>query len=529
MRILSSLCRTLARGAALLVGLWLSGTVQAAAGVTLITHGLNGNVTGWVTGMATNVPSHPGFRGTNFSVYDMTFVPAGGGAFNLMATRTAGAHPTNASSGAIVVKLDWSELADGNSYDTYQVASAVTPALLNTNFISELGGHALAEFPLHFIGHSRGGSLFAEVSRRLGTNGIWVDHLTTLDPHPLNDPEFPFDGFLYDAVDAPANTYVNVLFHDNYWQNINSLVRGKAVAGAYVRRLTNLDGGNSSPHSDVHLWYHATMQLTTPASDTEASVQATQRTTWWNAYEQRGTNAGFIYSRIGGADRTSTDQPLGGGFPMIRDGYNQWWDLGAGVANNRTALPANNGAWPNVIRVNRLTTNAVAQGAEMPVRFYYQWAQPNTSLATISIHLDADLNPLNANETLLVEIPVPGSGASAVNLSATNLVLATTNVAPGNYMVLAKITGTGRSRHLYAPEAVEVIAPQQPPTLDIVQLNATQVRIGVNGAPGQTVVLQSSINLQAWLPLATNTLTTSRWDYTNTVSVGEQFYRGVLP
>jgi thioesterase domain-containing protein len=95
----------------------------------------------------------------------------------------------------------------------------------------ELGGHAIAEFPLHLIGHSRGGSLICELSRQLGANGVWVDHVNTLDPHPLNDPAFPLDAFLYDAVDAPANTYQTVLYADNYWQDISSVIRGKAVSG----------------------------------------------------------------------------------------------------------------------------------------------------------------------------------------------------------------------------------------------------------------------------------------------------------
>jgi hypothetical protein len=517
--------------AALLVGLWLGSAARAAAGVTIITHGLNGNVTGWVTGMATNVPAHPGFHGTNFSCYNMTFVPAGGGGFTLSATRTAGGAPTNSQSGEVIIKLDWSGLADGDSYNTFQVASFVLPALLSTNFISELGGHALAEFPLHFIGHSRGGSLWCEVSRLLGTNGIWVDHLTTLDPHPLNDPAFPLDGILYDAVDAPARTYENVLFHDNCWQNADLVADGLPVAGAYVRRLTSFSGGYGSQHSDVHLWYHGTINTNTPTSDTEASLLAAQRTAWWTAYETQGARAGFIYSLIGGADRTSMDQPLGQGFPMIRDGYNQWWDLGAGVANNRTALPANNGAWPNVVKFNRTTTNRVEQGQALPVKFYYQWAQPGTSLATIRLYLDTDLNPLNTNQTLLQEIVVPGTGAGFISFSTTNLTLAATNIAPGNYTVLATITGGGRTRHLYAPEAVEVVAPQQRPTLDIVKLNTTQYRIGVNGEAGQTVVLQSSPDLQTWTALVTNTLATSRWDFTNTPtgSPDTRYYRGVLP
>ena len=513
--------------------LWLGSGARTTAGVTVITHGLNGNVTGWVTGMATNISAYPGFRGTNFSIYNMTFVPAGGGGFTLSATRTAGGAPTNSQSGEVIIKLDWSALADGDSYDTFQVASFVLPALLNTNFISELGDHALAEFPLHFIGHSRGGSLLCELSRLLGTNGLWVDHLTTLDPHPLNAPGFPFDGG-FDAVDAPMNTYENVLFHDNYWQESDFFVFGQSVAGAFVRKLTSFSGGYGGiggAHSDVHLWYHGTINTNTPTSDAEVSLLAAQRTAWWSAYETQGARAGFLYSLIGGADRTSMDQPEGGGFAMIRDGYNQWWDLGAGVANNRTALPANNGAWPNVVKFNRATTNRVEQGEGMPVKFHYQWAQPNTSLATLRLYLDADLNPLNTNQTLLQEIIVPGTGADFINFSTTNLTLAVTNVAPGNYTVLATISGGNRTRHLYAPEAVEVIAPRQRPTLDIVKLNATQYRIGVNGEAGQTVILQSSPDLQTWTALATNTLATTRWDFTNTPpdNLDARYYRGVLP
>jgi len=71
-----------------------------------------------------------------------------------------------------------------------------------------------------------------------------VDQVTTLDPHPLRDPVFPLDAVLYSAVDAPANSYANVLFHDNYWQDNRYFgVNGKAVAGTYERELTTSSGG----------------------------------------------------------------------------------------------------------------------------------------------------------------------------------------------------------------------------------------------------------------------------------------------
>lgn len=506
---------------------------MVSAGVSIITHGLNGNVDGWVTGMATKIPDYHLFLGTNFSCYEMHFY-YDTGFYYLRATRVAGNAPIIPESGEIIIKLDWRDLADGNSYNTFQIASAVTPALLNTNFIPELGGRALAEFPLHLIGHSRGGSLISEISRQLGTNGVWVDHITTLDPHPLNDPAFPLDWLLYSAVDAPAVTYENVLFHDNYWQDLGLFVYGKSVAGAYVRKLTNLDGGyegQTGPHSDVHLWYHGTIDLDTATTDTEEAITLAERLSWWSSYEWYGLNAGFHYSLIGRGDRTSTDQPLGPGSPMIRDGYNQWWDLGAGTSNNRTALSVNNGTWPNLIKFNRTSTNKVVLGESMPVKFYYQWARPGTSLATISIYLDNDLNPINTNETLLREIVVPGNGASFVSFATTNLTLSASNLLPHTYAVLAKITGNGRTRYQYAPELVEVIAARQAPRLEISRINATQYRIEVSGQPGQTIVLQNSTNFQTWLPVATNTLATTQWIYTNTLSSspGWRYYQGVLP
>jgi hypothetical protein len=482
--------------------------------------------------MATNVPNYSRFFGTNYSCYEIYFYPSNS-SYYLTSARVAGTAATVPASGEIVIKLDWRQLADGNSYNTYQVAAAITPALLSANFMPELGGHAIAEFPLHLIGHSRGGSLICELSRQLGTNGVWVDHVTTLDPHPLNDPAFPLDAFLYDAVDAPANTYQTVLYADNYWQDISSVIRGKAVSGAYTRKLTSLSGGYGSsgagPHSNVHLWYHGTLDARTPTSDTEADIMSTQRTNWWVAMETNGISTGFLYSLIGGANRASTNRPLGAGFGAIQDGLNQTWDFGAGVSANRTALTTNNGNWPNLIKFNRASTNKVAPGQSTILTYAYQWARPATSNAVVSIYLDDDLNPLNTNQTLLRQINVPANGAGFVSFSATNLFIAASNATPGVHWFLASISGGGRTRYLYAPESVEFIN-LQPPVLDIVMLGAGQFQIGVNGQTGQTVIIQRSADLNAWLPLATNTPASNRWTYTDssTGNASQRFYRAVL-
>src|SRR2546421_7784301 len=160
-----------------------------AGGVTFITHGLNGNTDGWVSGMANRITNYSRFPGTNATIYKAYFYSSNS-SYYLTAARVAGSPPPSSDCGEIVVKFDWSLLADGNSYNTYQIAAAAAPALLSTNFISELGGHALAELPVHLIGHSRGGSLICELSRLLGTHGVLGEHLTTVGPQPPNIDRF---------------------------------------------------------------------------------------------------------------------------------------------------------------------------------------------------------------------------------------------------------------------------------------------------------------------------------------------------
>jgi hypothetical protein len=524
--------------APLLFFLALAQTSPRAAGVTVITHGADGDVTGWVASMADAIPAyfgnqHSGFT-TNFTVYTLKLTTDGHENYYYQWTRDRGTSPANTDTGEIIVKLDWSQMAAlGSEYDTstFVIAQLASSIFMQTNAISDLHGHALAEFPIHLIGHSRGGSVISQMSCLLGTNGVWVDHLTTLDPHPLNNDGN--DDFPFTTVDAPVHTYSNVLFHDNYYQTEGELTDpdGEPVAGTYIRNLNSeiINGGYNntdslSPyHSNVHLWYYGTINLATPNTNdddgTVVKIDSATRKDWWVSAEDSGQNAGFLYSLIGGGDRTSTNAPLGSS--SIVRGYNQYWDLGAGTSDNRTAVPSNNGTWPSLIKFDLTGNEVVAQGNSISTTYYYQYS--GTSNLTLQAFLDPDLNPYNSNSIPVLAIHPPATGAGSVGYST--LALSMTNVPPGTYCPYAKISDGIHTRYLYTPELVQITPSFQPPVLGIQASGYDQCTVTINGVSGQVIILQSSTNLDIWTPIATNTLTANTWYYTNSLPVNLQFFR----
>lgn len=525
-----------------------------AAGVTVITHGYAGDVTGWVAAMADEIPVYYHARFPSFS----TNVPT----YTLILTYSnttdqiyyswqhdSGGSPLTTDNGEIIVKVDWTQMAGSPDpfstvfdISTSRVARALTFVLSQTNTLADLNGHALAEFPLHLIGHSRGGSLMSETSRLLGTNGVWIDHLTTLDPHPLNNDgnnDSPIT-----TVDASVHTYANVLFHDNYWQDVGGFLdpHGEPVAGAYVRQLSGselTEGYNndtsifftSPDHSNVHLWYYGSIDLHVPTSYDDdgfvVSIDATMRTNWWVAYEDQGYLTGFYYSLIGGGNRLSTDMPLGAGFPAIVDGFNQWWDLGAGNSANRVSLGVTNATWPSIIKFDVIGTNTVLKGQAIATKFYYQYGGASSNV-TAQFYLAGDFNPFNTNSRAITGVLLPKTGMGSVFYDTPSL--DTTTIAPGLYTLYAMISDGSNTRYLYSPELVTILPNIQQPVLNIAGLNGTALRVTVNGSAGRTVAIQTSPDLKSWLLLETNTLTTASWNYTNNVmsNSSKQFYRALL-
>ena len=508
--------------AALVLALCSTSSVTAG-GVTIITHGFNSNVTDWIIPMAEKVGGYSGLPGATYSCYEISITRNGSGQYVAAATFLSGTAPLLTDSGEIVVKLDWSTLSGLGGPSTTTIAQAAVNAVLATNLIPEMGGRPLAELPVHLIGHSRGGSVVTEMARLLGAEGIWVDQVTTLDPRPVSQ-----------FSDASVRSWTNVLFADNFWQTMGDglfVPNGQSVFGAYNRKLLDLSGGYSSSHSDVHLWYHGTIDLATPAGDTQATITASQRGAWWTSTEMSGAAAGFLYSLIGGGNRLSNLEPAGIGNGRINDGFNKNWDLGGGVAANRTALPANAGLWPNAIRFE-LGNFTIPAGESFDVTLYHQAGASAVGDIGLGIFLDLDFNPYNGNEIGVKQQTLPRTGTSAVSMTTLNATVDAAAVPPGSYSVCLRLNDGAHTRYLYAPQLLVVTPSLQPPSIDAASLalSGGVLRCNVRAFPGQKVTVMASSDLVGWVPLQTHTFTGTVWELVDADAhnFARRFYRAVL-
>src|SRR5260221_10914162 len=147
---------------------------SSAAGVTIITHGLSGDIAGWIIPMAAHI------SGTNAICYEIAVKNDGAGGHYLAYAKLSGPSLASSPYAEIIIKLDWSEFATISSLatSTTDIATWVTPALLTTNWIPEFAGRTLVDLPVHLIGHSRGGSMVSELARLLGAQGVWIEQVT---------------------------------------------------------------------------------------------------------------------------------------------------------------------------------------------------------------------------------------------------------------------------------------------------------------------------------------------------------------
>lgn len=458
--------RRLNRVALFVASVMLASGIVSAAGVTILIHGwhISSTVPWWTGGMQAAIGTQRLGGEQNFATLTVT-----GTTGNLAANWTAwNVDLSNSDRGEIVVKVDWNAVSDHlvSGVTAQEVAAVVAPKIYEE---PQPGEPALAELPIHLVGHSRGGGMVCEIARLLGEQGIDVDHLTPLDPHPLTSADPQPIPPLPAIIDTPVSVYENVLFADCYWQNI-SYPEGEPVAGAYNRHWTSLPGGyhdnaNSAyssiaDHLNVHLAYHGTVDLTNPAFDGEESVDAAERAAWFNAYETDGgvggTNTGFVYSAIDGTgDRMSTDTPVIGGDRVI-DGFHDDPLLGGG--GGRAALTWTSAHWPNVLLVKILKNGtALDPGLTLisgtdSLELQYV-GRDFDSPCDVTFVLDADRNPYNSNTILT--IGTYSHGASGSSLFGDTVPWDTSAVPAGSKgFVQASVTDGSNTRYLYTTSAV---------------------------------------------------------------------------
>lgn len=440
------------------------------AGVTIITHGqtVSPELPRWVEGMRDAIVERLGGDAVTATLR----VGAMNGALEARLSEFSSS-AASSQSGEFVVVLDWSEVAIGAvapAADTDDVARAAFDELVRPGSLPLIGG-SLAELPLHLIGHSRGGSVVMEMAKLAARAGLWIDHLTTLDPHPRR---FIVNDLSLFAND-PALGYVpnTVAFADNYFRadgfNLAQLLDfdGESVSGAANYQFVDesLFGGYDDQHSNVHLWYHGTIDRGVGVSNNDDRlISSLLRTNWYTPLEREGYDTGFAFSRAAGGS-SSVERPVAGLHEALGgEAERDYYDL--------SSL-----AWPNLLglSVDAERPESIVRGSSVSVDYLFDNRDGGS---TVTLRLDLDTNPYNGNDAqflgrfdvgLNTILWVPG-GSWTWNTTAT---------APGTYFMYGEISDIeGRRRFLYADTPITIVAPAlvgtasasqgvAPPSLDL--------------------------------------------------------------
>lgn len=361
---------------------------RAQTVTTVITHGYStdGSKGAWIEGMA-----------------DAIIARAGGGGAVCRYEQTSGAWVlvSGALDSGQPVCLIYRWLEDfskpGSSWGYAEAAAdALYAALCDPVFADSLGTPLIGfdlidERFLHLLGHSRGTVVNSEVVERFAVAGINVDHVTTFDPHPVNGTLDP--PISPDWGDPTPRRWTNITFHDNYWRADGGWLNALDPDGMPIPDALNVELDESAlnccayanAHSDVHLWYHGTIDTSPTPCDGEECINATMRSTWWpDGY----TEVGYYYSRVGGGVGQRPAQGPGeppGTVPTIAggdfaQGSHAGWRFHGGAMNGTLV---NDGRW--YLRLSAADgTNAIHNRFYLPpgasaVMLSYRVLSPDTN------------------------------------------------------------------------------------------------------------------------------------------------------
>jgi hypothetical protein len=362
--------------------------------------------------------------------------------------------------GEIALVFNWAEESDsadtgGTQGFAEAAADALYAALRDPWLLGNFEGLDLLASDVHFIGHSRGAVVNSDCVERFAAAGIAVDHVTTLDPHPvdgtLDNPLGPLDW-----GDRAPITWTNIDFADNYW---------RADGGAFPQSLDfdgmpldadlDLDLGDAIEggfdfdpifeHIEVHAWYHGTIDLLAN-NDGDGTQIDNEATTGW--YDDAGVPArdmtGFFYSSIVGGARPgpisgfdpawSLHSIYNGDFKIVDDvpnlgiGYAGWrfhggdkpgiatpWSSLAPPAGSTYYLSLFAGADNESLTHNRLYVDESAGGLELTRRIMVASANDRLQIVlsdgiTDEVLADVDLLATTSWETISFDIPAQRVG-----------------------------------------------------------------------------------------------------------------------
>ncbi len=292
---------------------------------------------------------------------------------------------------------------------TTDVAETAVPFLLRT-FASRGIVRPLAESPIHLIGHSRGGSVVSELAQSLGRRGIWVDQLTTIDPHPVRrDPD--------------VSVQKNIRFADNYYQK-NDVIDGSSAAGAHNIKL---DFDNLG-HTETHAYYQGTINTAAKDDGDGADIDPDWYT---DATSGPRGEVGYVWSRLGAGERPADGLPSAGrdAWEVTNTGLDAWDDIS--ISNHNA---------PVSLRVGQSTFAKIV-------------FRDVSRDAALTVALDSDSNPYDGG---FAHGSVTMENHAVVHEGRWTARVRTDGVTPGVYHMVAKITNGRRTRYYYAPGAITV-------------------------------------------------------------------------